>query len=113
MIHNSGKIRVRKRDLVEWSPPHHFARGNLAPGSEKEARLPAQVRMSPAVHNDSSDVASRVEAVAGKHQRELLADLPLKVAVSRAQQPHPCPRALLRQRNSRLRERNLQPHHRW
>jgi hypothetical protein len=108
MIHNPRKIRIRKRNLPERSPPHHFTRSHLALGPEEESRLTAKISMAPAIDDNPGNIPPRIKPAARKHQRHLFADQPFILRVRRAQQAHPSPRALLWQRNPWLRKRDFQ-----
>jgi hypothetical protein len=77
MIHNSGEVGVRECYFTEGFFSQNVAGRGLPIFTEKEARLRIQIRVAPAVQNNSSHVPARIESGARKHVGKLLADLPL------------------------------------
>src|SRR5579884_1496319 len=77
MVHDAGDVRIGERDAPERMVAQHVARPRLPVRTEEESGLRGQVRMPPAIQNDSRNIALRIESRAGEHGRKLLADLPL------------------------------------
>jgi hypothetical protein len=80
MVHCPGKVRVRERDAAERSGAQDVARGRFAICPKEKAGLRAQIGVASAIQNYSGDVARAVEASAGKHIAELLANAALVFA---------------------------------
>src|SRR5580692_4256235 len=80
MVHGAGQIRVCECNSPEWSAAQSFARGGLAILTKKEAGLRAEIGVSPAIQNDSSDVTLSVESRTCKHQRKLSANAAFVIA---------------------------------
>lgn len=75
MVHCARQIGVGKRNSTKWRIAQDLSRGSLASLAKEKPGLGIQVSMTPAVKNYSSDVPPGVEAGAGEHLAELLADL--------------------------------------
>src|SRR4029077_12587315 len=89
---------------VEAPPDHIFGRGLTVLAKEKSGWTD-YVGMSPTIADNSSDVSLRIEAGITEQFRELLAHGGFDLCVTYPEELHPCRRALLRERNSRERER--------
>ena len=113
MVHDSGEIGIGEGDFAERRAPHYLSRSDLALRSKEEARLAAEIGMAPPIYDDAGNIPPRIKAATRKHQRHLLTNLPLIFRVGYAQQAHPSPRALLRQRNPRLGKRDFHTEHGW
>ena len=75
MVHNSGEICIRKSNSSKRRGAKDFSRRRLAIFAEEEARLWIQISMSPAIQNDSGDVALGIAPRAREHVSKLLANL--------------------------------------
>src|SRR5712671_6808877 len=85
MIHGACQIGIRESDAAEGCRTENFARRGLAIATEKETGLRAQIRVAPAIENDSSDVTLSVKSHGGKHLRELFADAVFVIAEGRGE----------------------------
>ncbi len=83
VIGRPGKVSVGKGNSAKRSRAEYLPRRRLSIFAEKESWLRADIRMSPAVQNDSCDILLRIEACARKHFRQLLAN-PLLVFPERS-----------------------------
>src|SRR6516165_7805064 len=111
MVHDACQITVRKCNPSEGSSPHKFAGSRFAGKTEEEAGLRAQVRMAPAIENDTGDITARVESRLGKHLSELLANLAFIIAIGGGKECHTPALHLLRQGKTWLRVKDLQRQH--
>src|ERR1700721_2108857 len=63
VIHNPRKIRVGEGDASKRMVAHQFRGRGLAILAKEKSRLRRKIRMSPAVQNDSRNVAPSIESL--------------------------------------------------
>src|ERR1700684_1418156 len=108
MIHDSSKISIGERNSPEWFPSQNVTRRGLPVFTEKKAGLWIQIRVTPAIQNNSSDIPPRIETRTPEHAGELLTDLPLVLAKGCSQHFAASTIALLRNRHAGIRIENFQ-----
>src|SRR5271154_3994335 len=86
VVHGSGEIGVGKRDPAEGRTAQDFSWCRSTIPAKEEARLRAQIGMTPAVQNDSRDIPLRVKPRGRKHLRKLFTDSSFIVPKRSAQQ---------------------------
>lgn len=92
MVHGSGQISISKCHTAEWRTAQNFAGSRLTIAPEEEPRLWAQIGMSPAIQDNSGDVAPGIEAPLREHLAKLLTDL--SFIISKRCSQHLCAAAI-------------------
>src|SRR5580700_6163732 len=82
----AGKIRIGESNAPEGRSPQNLARRRLPILAEKEARLRAAIRVSPAIENDPCYVAPGVKSRRREHLGQLLPHATLILAKGSRQQ---------------------------
>ena len=62
MVHDTGQIGIRKRDAPVRILADDIAWGRFSIAAEKESGLRAEISVSPAIQNDSSDIVFGMES---------------------------------------------------
>jgi len=75
MVHGSRQISIGKCYAAEWRTAQNLAGSRWTIASEEEPGLWAQIGVSPAIQDNSGDVAPRIEAAWREHLVKLLTDL--------------------------------------
>src|SRR3954465_5825963 len=73
VVRRAGEVRVREGDAAMRLIAEHVARCRFAPHAEEKAGLGIHVCVTPAIEDDTCDVATWVEAARREHVSELLA----------------------------------------
>src|SRR5690348_3763901 len=94
---------MSESETIEALAQHLLGRG-LAVLAKEEARRIHNIRMTPAVGDDSRDVPPGVEAMIAEHSGELRAYRGLDLRIAHVEQFHAGQRALLGIRNPRQRK---------
>ena len=80
MIHRAGQICICERDAAKRRASQGFSRRGLPVDPKEKPGLRIQIRVSPAIQNDSCDIALCIEASGSEHDGELLADSSFVIA---------------------------------
>ena len=74
MIHSPSQVCISKRNAAEGRLAQDLPRRGLAIFAEEKARLWAQIRVPPAIQDDSGNVPVGIESGTRKHVAKLLTD---------------------------------------
>ena len=80
MVHDASDIGIGESDAAKGHAAEYLARRVISILAKEKAGLRAEVGVAPAVQNQAGDITPRVEAYAGEHRGELLADAALVLA---------------------------------
>jgi len=108
MIHGARQIRVGEGDAAKRCVAENLARCRPALHSKEEARLGIQIRVAPAVQDDSGNVPAGIEARGSKYLAELFADPSFIVHERRSDHLSTAPVPLAFGGKSRKRVQNFQ-----
>src|SRR5262245_10167209 len=104
----SREVRISERDSTERGIAQDIAEGGLPVLAKKESRLRAGVGMTPAIENDSGNIAFCVKVGSGEHIGQLLTNLALVLTKGSGNHLGAATRLLLFHRQPRPTEKNFQ-----
>ena len=80
MVRDPGQVRVREGDPSKGGPSQNFPGRRLSLLAKEESRSRTEIGVTPAVEDDSGNVAAGIESRTREHLAELLPKLALLLA---------------------------------
>src|SRR3954468_162143 len=111
MIGRACQVGVRESNSPVWPVTENVPGRRFAINAEEETRLGIYIGVSPAVENDSGNVAFRIEAARREHVAQLLSKRALVLSERCAQQLGAAATALLSDGQTWLRKQNFDGKH--